>query len=200
MFGGKLTRMFAVKCILNCFPFRFLIVFALSVTFGLAYLAKIIEGPVCLMFPKNDLENVMDFRYLSNCFWYILVTMATVGFGDYYPRTNLGRIIGLIAAFTGTIMVSLLIIAMQQALQLSTMQYKTVDFVDRLKCNEKITKEGSQYLVFNTLRYLKDKRKYMEEVTKENHDPVLAKKLKENLTKSTYKRIQYKKKVKRAIQ
>ena len=36
--------------------------------------------------------------------------MTTVGYGDIYPVTVFGRVIGIIAAFWGTFVISLLII------------------------------------------------------------------------------------------
>ncbi len=40
--------------------------------------------------------------------WWALVTITTVGYGDKYPVTNLGRIIGAIVILLGVIMFSVL--------------------------------------------------------------------------------------------
>ncbi|MTK64804.1 MAG: two pore domain potassium channel family protein, partial [Methanobacterium sp.] len=44
----------------------------------------------------NDNINSFD-----DAFWYLLVTVTTVGYGDVYPKTGIGRIIGTIIMFTG---------------------------------------------------------------------------------------------------
>jgi hypothetical protein len=38
--------------------------------------------------------------------------MATVGYGDYYPKTMPGRLVGLFAAASGIILSSLLIVSL----------------------------------------------------------------------------------------
>jgi hypothetical protein len=39
-----------------------------------------------------------------------IITMATVGFGDFYPRTMFGRIINIFLIIWGTLIVSLLVV------------------------------------------------------------------------------------------
>jgi voltage-gated potassium channel len=43
-------------------------------------------------------ENINSFY---DAFWYLIVTIPTVGYGDIYPKTEVGRIIGTIIMFTG---------------------------------------------------------------------------------------------------
>ncbi len=47
---------------------------------------KIIESSS----PNGNIKTIED------AFWYAIVTLTTVGYGDYYPVTGLGRIIGLL--------------------------------------------------------------------------------------------------------
>lgn len=75
MFGGDLSRLFSVKCMLNIYPFKFIIIFTLSVTFSLAYLVRIIESPVWYI-SQNARDNLVDFRSFENSVWYILITMC----------------------------------------------------------------------------------------------------------------------------
>jgi voltage-gated potassium channel len=37
----------------------------------------------------------------SDALWYSIVTMSTVGYGDQYPVTNLGRLIGTLVIILG---------------------------------------------------------------------------------------------------
>jgi potassium intermediate/small conductance calcium-activated channel subfamily N protein 2 len=56
----------------------------------------------------------MNFDKVINCIWVTIILIATVGYGDYYPRTLLGRLILTIAAFWGSFIISLLLIKISQ--------------------------------------------------------------------------------------
>ena len=34
-----------------------------------------------------------DLDHYSNCVWLVLSSMTTIGFGDFYPQTSLGRLV-----------------------------------------------------------------------------------------------------------
>lgn len=44
---------------------------------------------------------------MSNTIWNVIITMTTVGYGDIYPKTTMGRIIGVIIALWGLFLVSI---------------------------------------------------------------------------------------------
>jgi voltage-gated potassium channel len=52
------------------------------------------------------------FEQYANCFWCVFITMATVGYGDYFPVTTAGRLVGVLAAVSGIIVSSLLIVSL----------------------------------------------------------------------------------------
>lgn len=62
-------------------------------------------------------ENGMDFSKYSNCFWCIVITMTTVGYGDFFPRTIPGRIVIFFTSITGVTLVSLLVVAIADNLE-----------------------------------------------------------------------------------
>lgn len=48
-------------------------------------------------------EEESQFRSIPDTFYYTIITMVTVGYGDYVPRTVIGRILGSFCAFSGII-------------------------------------------------------------------------------------------------
>jgi potassium intermediate/small conductance calcium-activated channel subfamily N protein 2 len=72
---------------------------------------KLSERP----FYENWLEEgdprkiFQDYSYVWNGMWLAFVTMSTVGYGDFYARTHLGRFFSSIAAFWGVFLVSLIV-------------------------------------------------------------------------------------------
>lgn len=67
-----------------------IVVAILMFEFGSLGMLKI-EGPV----PGANITNASD------SMWYTIVTMSTVGYGDRYPITNPGRILGVIIIIIG---------------------------------------------------------------------------------------------------
>ena len=70
-----------------------------------------------------------DWTYMWNGFWCITITIFTVGYGDYYPHTHLGRIISIIACLWGTFLVSLMVVAITNSMELSLQQLKAYNAI-----------------------------------------------------------------------
>jgi hypothetical protein len=59
------------------------------------------------MYYAETETNPEMFESIPDAFWYSLVTMTTVGYGDKYPMTVWGKIIGTCCAVTGVLTIAL---------------------------------------------------------------------------------------------
>ena len=63
-------------------------------------------------------SDIQNFSW-QNSFWCAYITMTTVGYGDFYPATRLGRVTGIIASLIGSILQALAVIALFEILEFS---------------------------------------------------------------------------------
>ena len=72
------------------------------------------------------------FDKYANCVWWTVVTMTTIGFGDFYPKTTPGRIMTFILSIWGVIIVSLMVVALSTFVTTSNSQNKTFSMIKKL--------------------------------------------------------------------
>lgn len=89
------------------------VVFFTSI-FMFAFTLRICERPVNLILGE---ENGMDFESVENSIWCVIITMTTVGYGDFYPRTLFGRILDIIIAIWGIFIVSMMVVVLSNTLE-----------------------------------------------------------------------------------
>ena len=54
-----------------------------------------------------DTNDENDFRHIPVGFWWAVVTMTTLGYGDIVPRTGLGYFFGSLCAVSGVMVIAL---------------------------------------------------------------------------------------------
>ena len=53
-------------------------------------------GAICLIGYIEQQAPNSNIKSISDAFWYAIVTLTTVGYGDFFPVTPLGKLVGLL--------------------------------------------------------------------------------------------------------
>ena len=117
----------------------------------LSYMLKILNQPL-------EINEKNNFKNFGNCFWYVVVTMTTVGYGDIYPETTLERIIGYCIAISGTVVVALIVSFFQEQITLGENEKNSVEFVQRVNGKRELMVSSVSYFKMDML-YLLNKKK-----------------------------------------
>ena len=90
--------------------------------------------------------------------------MTTVGFGDYFCKSHLGRLMTILVAFFGILLVSLMLVSLDRTSKLNQFQALSYEFVNKMQARELI-RHHSAIVVADVLRvcaYKKRKRVLIE--------------------------------------
>ena len=77
-------------------------------------------------------SNIHSF---SDAFWYSVVTLTTVGYGDLYPVSMQGRVIGLIFVILSTGLLAAILLAMINGLRHRFLPFLTLIFIRNRPCS-----------------------------------------------------------------
>ena len=100
---------------------------------------------------------------LGNAFWWAIITITTVGYGDYTPVTTIGRIIAVVVMFSGIgIVVSLVTLLSQRRLQHTESMLKAK------------TENRPKLLGDETKTAIKDEIDGIEKMTEEDFDRLIV--------------------------
>jgi len=141
LFNIDLNTVFAAKCVSKYYPIGVLAyLFCMSI-FLCGYMIRVIE---------RVFNTSFDDLYL--CFYYTFITLATVGYGDYYTVTLGGRIIVVIVAIIGVLVTALLCIILTDMFGFSLGELKSFGVLKQSENYDSI-KEMSRNLMkkFSTL-------------------------------------------------
>jgi len=112
----KANIRFSIKCLFKMYPMAMIATILLSTIPLIAYLLRLAERPF------NDLAT-MDLNTYATTLWCTAVTLATIGYGDYYPYTNLGRVICALTGAWGAVMFSVIVFVIQDGMDLTKRQH-----------------------------------------------------------------------------
>jgi hypothetical protein len=115
---------FAVKAELKERPYTMVGVLMVLSILIFGYALRNVE----VAFMQNKIiDKFQDWSYVWNGFWCIIITILTVGYGDFYPQTNVGRVIAVIACLWGTFLISLMVVSLTISVEFTPQEQKAYD-------------------------------------------------------------------------
>lgn len=94
-------------------------------------------------------------------FWLVIVTMATVGYGDITPKTLPGRVFAFFLAIWGVFLISLVVLLFFNFMQLTDSESMALKVYDRMSFRDELTKEAASVLgkIVKIRKYYKEGKK-----------------------------------------
>lgn len=125
MYGCHSDSVFALKSLMKSNPFQVLLSSLFISIITLGYLLRIFEGPI------SDASG-QDFRLMKNAMWNMVITLTSTGYGDFYPKTFWGRIVGTSICFWGVLITSLIVVTVTNMLTFSPSEKKSFELLIRI--------------------------------------------------------------------
>jgi len=139
MNGVEAGIFYSFKGMVKAEPYQFL-VYSLSVSILIpGYSLRIFERPLV---PYSGL----DFNSIINCFWYMIITMTTVGYGDYSAYSFKGRLISIIIMIWGVFIQSMFVVTLTRQLVFSMGEQKSFDILNKLRAKEQLKEDAVKVL------------------------------------------------------
>lgn len=140
MYGCKANTGFTVRCLMQDQPeiFNFTL-FIISIMW-FAQAVRVCEAPIA----RVD-KNMNHHNFINAC-WSVILTMTTVGFGDYFPRTTIGRIIIFFCAMFGVVVVSMIVVTVMNMLEMSDAESKAFTVSKKITLRKAMTQDSGVIL------------------------------------------------------
>jgi len=108
----------------DSFLLRFTMSTSLAAVAGIFALQIVLYGYTLLMFERSTQEGPL--ATWASAIWLIITTMTTVGYGDVYPTTRMGRVVAISASFSAMAMMAITISLVQSSLAMNRSESKVV--------------------------------------------------------------------------
>ena len=148
-----------------------LILFSSILSVQLALAARLFERPFYddpeVSQISESASDYQDYSLYNNSWWLIMETMTTVGFGDYFPRTHLGRLVIILACFCGVFIISMTVVTLTSSSEFKQGEKSSYEILHRLRQRKGFEKYAKSVIYYN-IRYFHLKKKL--QVDKMNAD------------------------------
>lgn len=96
--------------------------------------------------PLRSITGDVDFADYTKVFWFVVVTMSTVGYGDITPKTLPGRLLAFLLSIWGVFIISLVVLIFFNFMQLDDQEVMSLKVYDRMNYRDDMMKEAALVL------------------------------------------------------
>lgn len=116
---------FILKCEMKLRPFTTMVSLVLFFLLLFGFMTRSLEyAATDVIDGLQGKKGINDLANLTNCIWLIVITITTVGFGDEYPRTDLGRIVVFFGCTFGMLGLGLTIASLSAGIEFTPVEKK----------------------------------------------------------------------------
>ena len=144
----------------NPFIFLLFVFFTFCISFGLC--VRVFE----LYYWESQIVFLQNWRFRMNSIWCVFISMTTVGYGDFFPKTHFGRVFIIIACVIGIYFVSMMMIFMTQKSILTESEQKAYKLITRLKTRNQL-KDTHSNIIYHSLRMMLISSQYKNHIMTE---------------------------------
>lgn len=132
----KYSNILIMKILIKKKPILFFInIFSLTVTM-FTFLIRLCE--LSLAIEEDDL----GFESFMITLWMVIVTLTTVGYGDYSPKTIPGRFFGFILCIWGIVEISIIVVVLFEQLLLNYSESQALYLFNKLEKRKKLRSQA----------------------------------------------------------
>jgi len=95
--------------------------------------------------PLSEVSG-QDYGKLTNCMWNVVITMNQVGYGDMYPKSNMGRAVAALICFWGFLFMSTFFVSVTNVLTFTDSELKSYKLILKLKYRNKVERNAVGFI------------------------------------------------------
>lgn len=136
--GCEANTVFAMKASLKESPYLSLLFAFLLSSLLLGIPVMNFENPLNeYLFLLSDGSSYQEFS-LWNSVWYVVITMTTVGFGDFFARSHVGRFAAVLSIFWGIFLTSMMVVTLTNSMTLDAKESRAFNILYRIKARKNL--------------------------------------------------------------
>lgn len=155
---------FSLKCYTSERPFY--------IVFGLLVIPSILMFGAVMRIFERPLHGAINYDYAGNSYWNAIIVQTTVGYGDVYPSSIMGRIANAFCAFCGGIILPMAFVTVGSILQLKDNEQEAARSIRLSSDAAEAIKAALRYNV--SMRKSRDLRRTMSNLAVAMKNPLYA--------------------------